>query len=293
MKASNIGKILLSLFLVAFCVPKVSAIACDPGTYDNGAGSCSNCDTSACSECDVSPTNCTFCPDGKYLSGNKCVVCPTGCLKCTDANICSTCTAGYVLASTRCITESQARAANSNTASTSSGLHFGWIIAITAGGAIILALVIWGLVKYLKKKPAVQKLDDTMVKPPQETIDIFKALFAAQNASGSGKSGEATTITNTSVGESASLKGGKDDKKQSQKGKSQDSQQAPNLGALFGGMMSTKDKAQELNAPKAPPPFLMAFGNIPGIGAGKAKDVVVNSQTYKDKPPTAAPSFKK
>lgn len=280
MRMITIRGIFCCTILLAFCTQRTSAIACDPGTYDNGAGGCSNCDTSACLECDVTPTQCTFCQDGKYLSSSQCFNCPTGCQKCTDANVCSACTAGYVLASTKCITESQARAANSSNNSTSSGLHFGWIIAITAGGAIILALVIWGLVRYLKKKPAVQKLDDTIIKPPQETIDLFKALFAAQNSSGSGKPTEGTTVTNASFGESASLKTGKPDSKKN----AQQSSQPPNLGALFGGMMSTKDKAHELNAPKAPPPFLAAFSNIPGITSGKAKDVVVDSQASKAKP---------
>lgn len=293
MTRATFGKILGTILLVTLCVHHVSAIACDPGTYDNGAGGCSNCDTTACLECDVSPTQCTFCSDGKFLNGIKCMGCITGCQKCNDGVSCSACSGGYVLAGTRCITESEARAANSANTTSSSGLHFGWIIAITAGGAIILALAIWGLVKYLKKKPAVQRLDDTMVKPPQETIDLFKALFAAQNSNPGPQSREGTAITNTSVGESASLKGNKPDAKSGGKGKNQEQQQPMNLGALFGGMMSTKEKSQEVNAPKAPPPFLMAFGNIPGIETGKPKDVVVNSQTSKVKPPTAAPSFKK
>lgn len=288
-------RLILVCSILLICLGKIEAIACDPGTYDNGAGACSNCDLTNCLECDTSPTKCTACADGKYLQDPNCTTCPSGCQTCRSSDICLTCTQGYVLSSTKCITEAQARS-NAASSSSSSGLHYGWIIAITAGGAIILALAIWGLVKFLKKKPAVQKLDDHIVKPPQETIDLFKALFAAQNNNPAVASpSEGTSITNTSAGESNALKSGttmSKDKSKDSKGGNKQPEQPVNLGALFGGMMSTKQKSDEIGAPKAPPPFLMAMGNIPGFSSGNKKDVVVDSQKPKAKAPTTAPSFK-
>lgn len=283
-------KVIFGCTVFLMCLGNLYAIACDPGTYDNGAGGCSSCDLTKCLECDVTPTKCTACADGKFLVDPSCVTCPTGCQTCRNNDICLTCSQGYVLASTKCITEAQAR--SNSAASSSSGLHYGWIIAITAGGAIILALAIWGLWRFLKKKPAVQKLDDTVVKPPQETIDLFKALFAAQNNNPNlGKPSDGTSITNTSAGESNALKTGTEKPKGAKGGNAQPDQPV-NLGALFGGMMSTKQKSEEASAPKAPPPFLMAMGNIPGFSTGKQKDVFVDSQKPKAKAPTVAPSFK-
>lgn len=288
------SRLILVCSILLIYLGKINAIACDPGTYDNGAGACANCDLTKCLECDTSPTKCTACADGKFLQDPTCATCPTGCQTCRNSDICLTCTQGFVLASTKCITESQARSSSSS--SSSSGLHYGWIIAITAGGAIILALAIWGLWRFLKKKPSVQKLDDTFVKPPQETIDLFKALFSAQNNNASPNNpSEGTNINNTSAGESNSLKTGtpmSKEKSKGGKGGNGQSDQPANLGALFGGMMSTKQKSDEVGAPKIPPPFLMAMGNIPGFSSGKQKDVFVDSQKPKAKAPTTAPSFK-
>ena len=119
-----------TLLVVALCIQASKAIACDPGTFDNGSGACSSCDTTKCLECDASATTCTACPEGKYLSSSACSTCPTGCGTCRDASVCMTCKSGYVLAGSSCPTEAQARSNNT----TSSGLAYGWIIAITAGG---------------------------------------------------------------------------------------------------------------------------------------------------------------
>jgi hypothetical protein len=283
-------KLATTVLILVLCTQKAHCIACDPGTYDNGV-SCSNCDTSVCLECLSSPTSCTVCPEGKYLNSNVCSTCPSGCSTCRSNNVCMTCSSGYVLSGANCITEAQAQANPSST----SGLQYGWIIAITAGGAIVVGLVIWALCKYLSKKPVVQRLEDTMVKPPQETIDIFKALFAGQNVNSSSPNTEGTLTNNTMQNESNPLKTSKVDTKndkKNNKGASDQANPSVNLGALFGGMMSSKQQGDDANAPKAPPPFMKAMGGIPGFGTGKQKDVMVDTQKSRAKAPTAAPSFK-
>jgi hypothetical protein len=147
----------------------------------------------------------------------------------------------------------------------------------------------------LGKKPVVQKLEDTMVKPPQETIDLFKALFAAPNANTSTQNSEGKPATSMMSNELSSLKtsntDGKNDKN-SKKGASDQATQPVNLGALFGGMMSSKQQSDDANTHKVPPPFLSAMGNIPGFSTGKQQNVMVDTQKSRAKAPAQAPSFK-
>ena len=46
---------------------------------------------SICNKCSLSPSNCTECKKGYYLSGNSCNLCPSGCADCKDNNICNEC----------------------------------------------------------------------------------------------------------------------------------------------------------------------------------------------------------
>ncbi|ESU42289.1 Variant-specific surface protein [Giardia duodenalis] len=47
--------------------------ACQDGYYKDSNGACTQCNTNSCLTCETSATQCTSCPEGKYLNGNTCV----------------------------------------------------------------------------------------------------------------------------------------------------------------------------------------------------------------------------
>ena len=73
------------------CLNSTQCIECDGGYYlSTVTFLCVGCNVIGCQICgDTSPSTCTSCSYGYYLSGTTCNSCPqTGCLDCTSAAVC-------------------------------------------------------------------------------------------------------------------------------------------------------------------------------------------------------------
>ena len=76
------------------CRPGYNQIGSDPTNM-----LCTSC-FNGCFKCEATnPNNCLECGSRRYVSGGTCLSCISRCIECTDGTTCTTCEAGYAVAS--------------------------------------------------------------------------------------------------------------------------------------------------------------------------------------------------